>query len=393
MSRSAANTDAATGDARPTLADTAIECRNVYKLFGKHAIEAKGALVAEGLSKAQVMARFDCVVGVCDVSFSVRRGEVFCIMGLSGSGKSTLVRHINRLIDPTSGRIFINGEEIGSKSVRDMRRLRAEKIGMVFQGFGLMPHLNVRDNVAFGLELRHVPRELRLAIADEKLALVQLEDWGDHWPHELSGGMQQRVGLARALASDPDILLLDEPFSALDPVIRRQQQELFRSVAQAVQKTTVFITHDLDEAMQLGDRIAIMRDGSFVQVGRPSEIVTAPCDAYVAEFVEGISPLKVLSAGDIMDRLDPVHPAALSTQWPRVEAATRLDCLVDLVSSNETPVVITAAGVEIGIVEPKALWRSIAGHARHDHKSVPNPGNDSPRATARQDNGPLAAGK
>ena len=344
--------------------DIAIECRDVYKIFGDRAVEACRALVNEGLSKAQVMSRFDCVVGVCGASFSVRRGEVFCIMGLSGSGKSTLVRHINRLIEPTTGQVFINGEEIGAKTVREMRQLRAEKIGMVFQGFGLMPHLNVRDNVAFGLELRRVASHRRQAIANEKLALVQLEGWGDRWPDELSGGMQQRVGLARALANDPDILLLDEPFSALDPVIRRQLQELFRSVSQAVQKTTVFITHDLDEAMRLGDRIAIMRDGSLVQIGTPNEIVTAPQDDHVAEFVEGISPLKILTAADIMLPLETMAPAG--ADWPRVDSAIRLDGLAKLFAEVGTPVVVTADGKEIGIVEPKILWHSILGHHRRD---------------------------
>jgi glycine betaine/proline transport system ATP-binding protein len=345
--------------------DAAIECRGVYKIFGKSAVAAQRALIDDGLSKAEVMSRFGCVVGVCNANFGVRHGEIFCIMGLSGSGKSTLVRHINRLIEPTSGQVFINGEEIGAKSVREMRRLRAEKIGMVFQGFGLMPHLNVRDNVAFGLELRGVPRDRRQTIADEKLALVQLEGWGDSWPDELSGGMQQRVGLARALANDPDILLLDEPFSALDPVIRRQLQDLFRSVSQAVHKTTVFITHDLDEAMRLGDRIAIMRDGSLVQIGRPSEIVAAPKDAYVAEFVEGISPLKILTAGDIMEPLGETPPCG---DWHRMDAAVRLDRLVELAADTGTPVVVTsAAGDPIGLIPPKTLWRSILGRNRHDH--------------------------
>ncbi len=349
--------------------DVVIECRSVYKIFGDRATEARNALADEGLTKAQVMSRFGCVVGVCEASFSVRRGEVFCIMGLSGSGKSTLVRHINRLVEPTSGQIFINGEEIGAKPVREMRRLRAEKIGMVFQGFGLMPHLNVRDNVAFGLELRHVARDRRQAIADEKLALVQLQGWGDHWPDELSGGMQQRVGLARALANDPDILLLDEPFSALDPVIRRQLQELFRSVSQAVQKTTVFITHDLDEAMRLGDRIAIMRDGSLVQIGTAGEIVAAPKDAYVAEFVEGISPLKILTAGDIMESLDSADGVADRDDLPRIEAGIHLDGVVDVAARRGLPIVVTApAGTPIGIIQPKTLWRSISGHRRHDNE-------------------------
>jgi glycine betaine/proline transport system ATP-binding protein len=347
--------------------DAVIECRNIYKIFGDRAIEARDALAHDGLTKAQVMSRFGCVVGVCDASFSVRRGEVFCIMGLSGSGKSTLVRHINRLVEPTSGQVLINGEEIGAKPVREMRRLRAEKIGMVFQGFGLMPHLNVRDNVAFGLELRHVARDRRQAIADEKLALVQLQGWGDHWPDELSGGMQQRVGLARALANDPDILLLDEPFSALDPVIRRQLQDLFRSVSRAVQKTTVFITHDLDEAMRLGDRIAIMRDGSLVQIGTAGEIVAAPKDDYVAEFVEGISPLKILTAGDIMEPLDSVDGVA--DDLPRAEGAIHLDGVVDLAARRGLPIVVTAPdGTPIGIIQPKTLWRSISGHRRHDSK-------------------------
>ena len=226
-----------------------IECRHVWKIFGKRALEALSAIRDQGMTKAQIVERFDCILGVADASFTVRQGEIFCIMGLSGSGKSTLVRHINRLIDPTAGQILVNGEDIGKKNPEELRRMRALEIGMVFQNMALFPHRTVRDNVAFGLEVRQVAREHRWALADEKLRMVQLADWGDRFPDELSGGMQQRVGLARALAADPGILLMDEPFSALDPLIRRQLQEQFLDLAKVMRKTTVFITHDLDEAI------------------------------------------------------------------------------------------------------------------------------------------------
>ena len=319
------------------------------------------------------------MLAVSDVSFKVAAGEVFCIMGLSGSGKSTLVRHVNRLIEPSAGEILIHGDDIGRKSAADLRRLRSEKIGMVFQHVAIFPHRTVRDNVAFGLEIRGVDRERRRAIADEKLALVRLAGWGERYPEELSGGMQQRVGLARALAADPDILLLDEPFSALDPLIRRELQDEFIRLSSAVHKTTVFITHDLDEAIRVGDRIAIMKDGRFVQVGTPEDIVTAPADDYVAAFVRGVSRLTLLKAIAFIDPDE--KPLLVDSAWPRVSAETALGELLDQAVSSDAPIVVAEAGGNIlGLITRRSLLDGIRGrmparedHARHDGETRLDP--------------------
>ncbi len=292
----------ASGTAPEATARVAVECRDVWKIFGAAPERALSALRAEGLSKAEVMQRFDCVVGVAGVSFAVRSGEIFCVMGLSGSGKSTLVRHINGLIQPTAGQILIDGQDIAGKRGAELRRIRAEKIGMVFQNFALLPHRTVIENVAFGLELRDVAPATRVARAHDMLKLVDLADWGHHWPHELSGGMQQRVGLARALAGDPDILLMDEPFGALDPLIRRQLQDEFLELSRAMRKTTIFITHDLDEAIRLADRIAIMKDGAVIQVGTPEELILNPATGYVAEFTRDVQRSKVMSVKSLCSR-------------------------------------------------------------------------------------------
>ena len=268
--------------------DTAVEFRQVWKIFGPHPADALNAVRSGSLTKSELMERHQSVVAVADASFQVVRGEIFCVMGLSGSGKSTLLRHINRLIAPTAGEVLVLGENVAAKPERDMRQLRAEKIGMVFQSFALLPHLTVLENAGFGLELRGVARPERNRRAGEMLELVKLGEWGARFPHELSGGMQQRVGLARALAGNPEILLMDEPFGALDPLIRRELQDQFLSLARQLGKTTVFITLDLDVALRIGSRIAIMRDGAIVQCGRPGDILKRPADDYVRAFAAGI---------------------------------------------------------------------------------------------------------
>jgi len=347
-----------------TSARVAVECRDVWKIFGPEPEQALAALRSEGLTKSEVLRRWNCVVGVAGVSFEVRSGEIFCVMGLSGSGKSTLVRHINGLIQPTAGQILIDGQDIAGKRGAVLRRIRAEKIGMVFQNFALLPHRTVIENVAFGLELRDVPPAQRIARAEDMLKLVDLAEWGDHWPHELSGGMQQRVGLARALAGDPDILLMDEPFGALDPLIRRQLQDEFLQLTRAMRKTTIFITHDLDEAMRFGSRIGIMRDGKLIQVGTAREIVRAPADDYVAAFVAGISPIEILRAGDVMSSLPSTPP---STAWPRVGADTALTALSDMLAGGDVPaLVIDEAGRAVGMVDKDALLRNVQARQRHD---------------------------
>jgi glycine betaine/proline transport system ATP-binding protein len=229
------------------------------------------------------------VLGIADASFAVMRGEVFCIMGLSGSGKSTLLRHINRLVEPTAGRIRVLGQDVLALDSRALRRLRAERVGMVFQHMALLPHRTVRDNVAYPLEVRGEALSHRWAVSSEKLQLVGLSGYEERFPRELSGGMQQRVGLARALASDPEVLLMDEPFSSLDPLIRRDLQDQFVALSRQLGKTTLFVTHDMEEAIRIGSRVAIMKDGRVVQIGTPAEIVTQPVDDYVRSFVQGIA--------------------------------------------------------------------------------------------------------
>jgi glycine betaine/proline transport system ATP-binding protein len=276
-----------------------IEVKNLYKLFGEnssHAIED----IKKGMGKEEVMQTHDVAVGTDNVSFGVKEGEILVVMGLSGSGKSTLIRCLNRLIEPTSGSVFIDGNDITHIDRDELRKLRSTKFGMVFQRFALFPHKSVIENAAYGLEIQNVPRAERLARAEGALELVGLKGWENYYPENLSGGMQQRVGLARALAVEPDILLMDEAFSALDPLIKREMQDELLSLQSRVNKTIVFITHDLDEALKLGDRIVLMKDGRVVQIGEPEEILTNPANLYVEKFVENVDFSKVLTASSVM---------------------------------------------------------------------------------------------
>lgn len=341
-----------------------IECRGVWKIFGDREHEALDAIRTRGIGKNEVFDEFGCIVGVRDVSFEVAEGEIFCIMGLSGSGKSTLIRHVNRLIDPSAGEVLVEGVDVNSLAPEALRELRSKKIGMVFQNMALLPHRTVRDNVALGLELRGIDKAARNATAESTLERVELAGWGERYPDELSGGMKQRVGLARALAADPHILLMDEPFSALDPLIRRELQREFMTLASQMNKTTLFITHDLDEAIRIGRRIAIMKDGMFVQIGTPEDIVTNPKDDYVADFVAGISKLNLVTARKIMESPQayaathgPVDEAACPTAVPD----DSLDRLVDLATGSRHPIVVVADGETVGIVTNQALLRGIRG--------------------------------
>lgn len=341
--------------------DTVVEISNVWKIFGNRSEEALKAVRERGLTKAQVLAEFNTVVGVADVSLSVNRGEIFCIMGLSGSGKSTLVRHFNRLLEPTAGKIEIEGTDVMALGTRELQEFRNRKIGMVFQNFALMPHRSVLDNVAMPLEIRKVPKNERMRQAAAILDIVELGAWGAKFAHELSGGMQQRVGLARALAANPDVLLMDEPFSALDPLIRRQLQDEFIRLSKILKKTTIFITHDLDEAVRIGDRIAIMRDGMVVQMGTAEEIVMAPADDYVAEFVAGISRLKVVHAHAVMQPIaahirsyGPIPAGA-----PRVEGGENLSTLINLAIDDENPIIVQQDGKDAGVITRADLLRTV----------------------------------
>ena len=276
-------------------------CQNLWKVFGPHP-ESVLDVVNNGATKQEVLEQTGHVIAVKDVSFEVRENEIFVIMGLSGSGKSTLVRCINRLIEPTKGKVLVDGADIAQMSDVELQELRRHKLSMVFQGFGLLPHRSVWDNVAFGLELRGEDKKERQEKAIQVLELVGLKGWEGSRIYELSGGMQQRVGLARALAVDPEIILMDEPFSALDPLIRRQMQDEFINLRSVVKKTVLFITHDFIEALKLGDRIAIMKDGEIVQIGTAEEIVAHPADEYVSEFVKDVPRGKVVAVESIMEQ-------------------------------------------------------------------------------------------
>ena len=341
---------------------SAIQIQNVWKVFGNTSKDALNAIQNKKISKTEALENYNSVIGVSDVSFDVKQGEIFCVMGLSGSGKSTLVRHINRLLEPTSGKILINGQDVMGLDRENLQELRNKKIGMVFQNFALMPHRSVVDNIAMPLEIRGVSKNDRLDAANKILEIVELQGWGNKFAHELSGGMQQRVGLARALAADPEFLLMDEPFSALDPLIRRQLQAEFIKLSKQMKKTTVFITHDLDEAVRVGHRIAIMRDGKVIQIGTPEEIVVSPADEYVADFVKGISRLKVVQAKTIMQSIESYESAngKLDENSKSVGENELLSKLIDLSKSSEGPLVVKDNNQNnVGILTQSDLLKAV----------------------------------
>ncbi|MBK5205253.1 MAG: glycine betaine/L-proline ABC transporter ATP-binding protein ProV [Polaromonas sp.] len=326
----------------------------VFKVFGD-APQAALELVGQGCSKEDILARTGSSIGVIDVSLTIEAGEIFVVMGLSGSGKSTLVRMLNLLIEPTAGRILVDGIDIDGLSDAQLRALRRKDISMVFQSFALMPHMNVLDNTAFGLELAGVGRAERHALASQALEQVGLAGWGASYPDELSGGMQQRVGLARALASDPSILLMDEAFSALDPIIRTEMQSELLRLQEIKRRTVVFISHDLDEAMRIGDRIAIMKDGKVVQVGTPDEILRNPADDYVRSFTHGVDAAAVFKAADI----------ARKTQVVVSEHASRgsraaLKMLED--RDREYAYVVSPTEQYLGMVSVESLRKALHEH-------------------------------
>lgn len=276
-----------------------VKVEHLTKIFGKKQQQAL-AMIQENRDKNEIVAQTGATVGVYDASFEVEEGEIFVIMGLSGSGKSTMIRLLNRLIDPTSGEIYIDGKNIAQMDKEALREVRRHKINMVFQNFGLFPHRTILENTEYGLEVRGVPKVERQALAEQALDNSGLLTFKDQYPNQLSGGMQQRVGLARALANDPEILLMDEAFSALDPLIRREMQDELLDLQSNVQKTIIFITHDLNEALRIGDRIALMKDGQIMQIGTGEEILTHPANQYVRDFVEDVDRSKVLTAQNIM---------------------------------------------------------------------------------------------
>jgi glycine betaine/proline transport system ATP-binding protein len=313
-----------------------IVCKNIWKIFGTYPKRTLENL-DRSLSRAEVQAQTGHVIGVNDVSFEINTGETFVVMGLSGSGKSTLVRCISRLIEPTAGQMIIDGEDIMTYSDAQLTELRRFRMSMVFQHFGLFPHRKVIDNISFGLEIRGMDKKQRKAKAMEVLEKVGLDGWADHYPRELSGGMQQRVGLARAMAVDPEILIFDEPFSALDPLIRREMQDELIKIQDEVHKTMIFITHDFLEAIKMGDHIAIMKDGVVVQIGTPEEIVANPVDDYVREFTEDVPRYKVLSVGKIMRG---ASEAAKANGTHRVSQDAKLDSLIDVAIEANGPLAV-----------------------------------------------------
>jgi glycine betaine/proline transport system ATP-binding protein len=279
--------------------NTKVRIESIYKIYGNHPDSAL-KMISEGYDNAQILSETGQAVGVVDASFDVKEGEVLVVMGLSGSGKSTLIRCINRLVEPTSGRVWVDDDEITGMDSETLRNTRRDRMSMVFQHFALFPHMTILENVAYGLRIQGVELQERNDRGAEALQTVGLEGWEQSLPEHMSGGMKQRVGLARALATDPDILLMDEPFSALDPLIRTEVQDELLAMEEKLKKTIIFITHDLDEALKMGDRIVLMKDGRVVQVGNSEEILTAPANEYVRNFVENVDVTKVLVASDIM---------------------------------------------------------------------------------------------
>ena len=327
-----------------------LDCRGVWKIFGDEPRRAR-SLADQGATNQQILDEIGCVIAVRDVSFTVRRGETFVVMGLSGSGKSTLIRCLSRLIEPTHGEVLIDGDPIGELADAALRELRRRRMSMVFQHFGLFPHRRVLDNVAFGLEVQGMPRAERYERAFKVLESVGLEAWSDHHPQQLSGGMQQRVGLARALCVEPEILFFDEPFSALDPLIRREMQDELISLQAEMHRTLVFITHDFQEALKLGDRIAIMKDGVFMQLGTPEEIVSAPADDYVREFTKDAPKIKVVTVRAVLRPL-----SGQETIRTAVPVNTVLEEVLPSLLAGAEPIgIVDERGALIGQVDRHAV--------------------------------------
>ena len=342
-----------------TTQDVKLSCRNLWKVYGDDPAgffdHGKGA-VDEPAALTDEIRNSGHIVAACDVSFDVLDGEIFVIMGLSGSGKSTVVRCLSRLVEATAGEMLFDGRDLLRVSKEDLIDIRRHKMGMVFQNFGLMPHLTVIENVAFPLKVQGVAHDERLRRAAEVLELVGLTGRETSFPRQLSGGQQQRVGIARSLAVKPELWFLDEPFSALDPLIRRQMQDEFLRLQQKLHKTIVFITHDFLEAIRLADRIAIMKDGAVVQIGAPAEVVLRPADDYVVEFTQDVPRVKVITAGDIA-----VAPGGGPEPRQSVDADTTLEQLMPHFSESMDAIAVTGGGgVLIGHVSPKEVLSTLA---------------------------------
>ena len=336
-----------------------LSCRNVWKIYGDTSdsffMDGNGN-VDDTQAHVKKILKSEHIVANADVSFDVYAGEIFVIMGLSGSGKSTIVRCLSRLVEPTAGDIILVGENLLEKSAEELIEIRRHKMGMVFQSFGLMPHLNVIDNIAFPLKLQGIEKADRYAQAERVIELVGLQGRENNFPNELSGGQQQRVGIARSLAVEPDIWLLDEPFSALDPLIRKRMQDEFLRIQSKLQKSIVFITHDFQEALRLADRMAIMRAGMIVQIGRPVDLILNPVDDYVREFTTDVPWESVLCASDVCHKT-----SASAKGLGRVPAATQIDSLLGYLAKNDKGVAVEAEdGSIIGIATASGVLEALA---------------------------------
>ena len=348
------------GKGSPAAGGPTISVRGLWKVFGpaEQRLTRRAGSAAPSADQIEAAVRdHGGTVAVGDVSFDVRPGEVFVVMGLSGSGKSTLVRCLTRLIEPTFGEIDLDGENIRKASQERLRELRRRRFSMVFQNFGLLPHRRVLENIAFGLELRGESKATRLTRADEMLGLVGLDGMAERYPDELSGGQQQRVGLARALAGDPEVMLLDEPFSALDPLIRRDMQNEVIRLHHDLRKTMVFITHDLAEALKLGDHVMIMRAGKIVQIGRPEELVARPADEYVEDFVRDIPKSHVLTLRWVMRPANANDPV----DGPVFPVDTIIRTVIHAAAATDKPIRVVEDGQLVGVVDRAHILETVAG--------------------------------
>ena len=339
-----------------------ISCRNVWKVYGKEPeqfFSGSGGAVSDPQGHADRIRAADHIVAAANVSFDVHVGEIFVIMGLSGSGKSTMVRCLSRLVEPTAGEILLDGEDLLKKSSQELIEIRRHKMGMVFQSFGLLPHLNVFDNIAFPLKLQGMGLDERRQKAERVIELVGLQGREASYPRQLSGGQQQRVGIARSLAVEPELWFLDEPFSALDPLIRRQMQDEFLRIQQQLRKSIVFITHDFLEALRIAGRMAIMRDGAVVQIGTPADLITNPADDYVKEFTGDVPIARVLTAAVVADKQK--KPTA---RMPRVAASTSIETLLPQLAAHKSGVAVeNEAGKVIGVATAQHVVDALAKEA------------------------------
>ncbi|MEP4378383.1 MAG: betaine/proline/choline family ABC transporter ATP-binding protein [Alphaproteobacteria bacterium] len=342
---------------RATEAPTKIEIRNLYKIFGPDPQRALEAFRNEGLGKPELLERYGHVLGLEDINVDVKAGEITVIMGLSGSGKSTLIRHVNRLIDPTAGEIIFDGSDILKCSNEALRRIRREQMSMVFQKFALLPHKTVAENAALALEVRGISRSAYIPEAKKWLDRVGLHGYGDSYPHQLSGGMQQRVGIARALTSNADIMLMDEAYSALDPLIRTDMQDLLLELQKELQKTILFITHDLDEALKLADHLVILKDGRIVQQDEPQTILLEPSDPYIVDFISDINRARVLRVRTVMEKTGATDDVLIAGE---IDQEENLESVIAMAQGDTRKTYLVKDGTQdVGILRMEALIKSL----------------------------------